>query len=128
MAIIANIFIDQGTDFSITVDVTDSTGDALNMSGYSASAQIRKTYSSSTASARRRISARTTVTTRTESKQTGPARLSTLSPRLPLWWRPLLLWGRRTSKSGETPVPIPILPGKVGVGFAITLSASGLSG
>jgi len=51
MAIIANIFIDQGTDFSITVDVTDSTGDALNMSGYTASAQIRKTYSSSTASA-----------------------------------------------------------------------------
>ena len=38
MAIIANIFIDQGTDFSITVDVTDSTGDALNMSGYTASA------------------------------------------------------------------------------------------
>ena len=50
MAIIANIFIDQGTDFSITVDVTDTSGGALNMSGYSASAQIRKTYGSSTVS------------------------------------------------------------------------------
>jgi hypothetical protein len=51
MAIIANIFIDQGTDFSITVDVTDTRGGVLNMSGYTASAQIRKTYGSSTVSA-----------------------------------------------------------------------------
>ena len=51
MAIIANIFIDQGTDFSITVDVTDTSGGILNMSGYTASAQIRKTYGSSTVSA-----------------------------------------------------------------------------
>lgn len=50
MAIIANIFIDQGTDFSITVDVTDTSGGALNMSGYSAAAQIRKTYGSSSVS------------------------------------------------------------------------------
>lgn len=49
MAIIANIFIDQGTDFSITVDVTDANGSALNMTGYTAAAQIRKTYSSSSA-------------------------------------------------------------------------------
>tara|TARA_B100000497_G_scaffold119273_1_gene146466 strand:+ start:337 stop:669 length:333 start_codon:yes stop_codon:yes gene_type:complete len=50
MAIIANIFIDQGTDFSITVDVTDTSGGSLNMSGYSAAAQIRKTYGSSSVS------------------------------------------------------------------------------
>jgi len=50
MAIIANLYIDQGTDFSITVDVTDSAGDVLNLSGYSASSQIRKTYSSSSVS------------------------------------------------------------------------------
>ena len=50
MAIIANIFIDQGTDFSITVDVTDTDGTALEMTGYTAAGQIRKTYSSSTAS------------------------------------------------------------------------------
>ena len=41
MAIIANLYIDQGTDFSITVDVTDSAGDILNLSGYTAAAQIR---------------------------------------------------------------------------------------
>ena len=51
MAIIANLYIDQGTDFSVTVDVTDSAGDVLNLSGYSASAQIRKTYASSTVAA-----------------------------------------------------------------------------
>ena len=50
MAIIANLYIDQGTDFSITVDVTDSAGDVLNLSGYAASSQIRKTYSSSSVS------------------------------------------------------------------------------
>lgn len=51
MAIIANLYIDQGTDFSVTVDVTDSAGDILELSGYTASAQIRKTYSSSSVSA-----------------------------------------------------------------------------
>jgi len=51
MAIIANLYIDQGTDFSVTVDVTDSAGEVLELSGYTASAQIRKTYSSSSVSA-----------------------------------------------------------------------------
>ena len=51
MAILANLFIDQGTDFSITVDVTDSDGEILDMTGYSAAGQIRKTYESSTISA-----------------------------------------------------------------------------
>ena len=51
MANIANLFIDQGTDFSITVDVTDAAGTALNLTGYSAAAQIRKTYASSAISA-----------------------------------------------------------------------------
>jgi hypothetical protein len=46
MAIIANIYIDQGTDFSITVDVTNADGTALNLSGYTAAAQMRKTYTS----------------------------------------------------------------------------------
>lgn len=50
MAIIANIFIDQGADFSITVDVSDIDGTILNLSGYTAAAQIRKTYSSSSVS------------------------------------------------------------------------------
>ena len=51
MAILANLYIDQGTDYSITVDVTDSAGDILNLTDYTSSAQIRKTYSSSTLSA-----------------------------------------------------------------------------
>ena len=50
MAIIANLYIDQGTDFSITVDVTDSAGDTLDLSNYTASAQIRKTYTSTSVS------------------------------------------------------------------------------
>ena len=51
MASIANLYIDQGTDFSITVDVTDSAAAVQDLTGYSASAQIRKTYSSSSVSA-----------------------------------------------------------------------------
>ena len=51
MAIIANLYIDQGTDFTITVDVTDAAGDVLDLTNYTALAQIRKTYSSSTVSA-----------------------------------------------------------------------------
>ena len=49
MAVISNIFIDAGADYSTTVTVTDSTGSALNLTGYSAAAQIRKTYESTTA-------------------------------------------------------------------------------
>jgi len=51
MAAISNIFIDQGTDFSVTVDVTDANGSPLNLSGYTAASQIRKSYASSSASA-----------------------------------------------------------------------------
>ena len=51
MAIISNIFIDQGSDFSLTVDVQNALGNALDLSGYTIAAQIRKTYSSSNASA-----------------------------------------------------------------------------
>ena len=50
MAIIANLYIDQGTDFTITVDVTDAAGDVLDLTNYTALAQMRKTYSSSSAS------------------------------------------------------------------------------
>jgi len=51
MAIIANLFIDQGTDFSVTVDVTDTDGSVLDLTDYTAEAQIRKTYTSSSVSA-----------------------------------------------------------------------------
>ena len=45
---ISNIFIDQGATFSTTLTINDSTGSALNLTGYTAIAQIRKSPSSST--------------------------------------------------------------------------------
>ena len=51
MASISNIFIDQGADFTTTVTVTDSNGDAVSLAGYSVAAQIRKTFLSSTSTA-----------------------------------------------------------------------------
>ena len=49
MATISNIYIDAGADYTTTVTVSDSSGSALNLTGYSAAAQIRKTYESSAA-------------------------------------------------------------------------------
>ena len=51
MASISNIFIDQGATFTTTVTVTDSSGNAISLSGYAVAAQIRKTFLSSTATA-----------------------------------------------------------------------------
>lgn len=51
MATRVNIIIDQGTDFSTAINMTDSTGASLNLTGYSAASQIRKTHSSSNATA-----------------------------------------------------------------------------
>lgn len=50
MAIKANLVIDQGTDFSATIDVTDLDGEtAFNLTGYTVAAQMRKNYASSSA-------------------------------------------------------------------------------
>lgn len=49
MATKVNIVIDQGTDFSTSISLTDSAGVALDVSGITAAAQIRKSYSSSNA-------------------------------------------------------------------------------
>ena len=48
MAALSNIYIDQGADFTTVISLTDSNNDALNLTGYSALAQIRKTYGSTT--------------------------------------------------------------------------------
>ena len=49
MAVYANISADQGTSFSATVTVTSSNGvDAADLTGYTAAAQARRTYTSST--------------------------------------------------------------------------------
>jgi len=49
MAIKANLVIDQGTDFSASIDVVDANGDAFDLTGYTSSAQMRKSYASETA-------------------------------------------------------------------------------
>ena len=51
MAALSNIYIDQGSDFTTVISLTDSNNDALNLTGYSALAQIRKTHGSTTISA-----------------------------------------------------------------------------
>lgn len=47
MALKANIIIDQGTDYSTDITVTDDDGDSLNITGYSANAVMKKHYTSS---------------------------------------------------------------------------------
>jgi len=49
MAIKANIVIEQGTDFTATIDVTDSGGNAFDLSNYTAASQMRKNYAASAA-------------------------------------------------------------------------------
>lgn len=46
MATKANLVIDQGATFSADLDITDENGDAIQLSGYTASSQIRKWYTS----------------------------------------------------------------------------------
>lgn len=45
----ANIDIDQGASFTTEILLTDEAGNPLDLSAYTANAQIRKTYSSLTA-------------------------------------------------------------------------------
>jgi hypothetical protein len=49
MATRVNILIDQGTDFTTSVNLTDNSGGQLDLTGMSAASQIRKTHSSSNA-------------------------------------------------------------------------------
>lgn len=49
MAIKANIVIDQGSDWETTIDVTDEYGEAINLTGYTGQAQMRRHYTSTTA-------------------------------------------------------------------------------
>ena len=48
MAAYTELNIEQYATFSTTVNVEDTQGNAINLSGYSASSQIRKSYYSST--------------------------------------------------------------------------------
>ena len=45
----ANLLIEQGTDFTTSLTVNDSGGSPVNLTGYTGAGQIRKHYSSNTA-------------------------------------------------------------------------------
>jgi hypothetical protein len=49
LAAFSELNLEQYANFSTTVNVEDSSGAALNLSGYSAASQIRKSYYSTTA-------------------------------------------------------------------------------
>lgn len=49
MAQIQNLYIDQGTTFSLSIVVNDQFGDPKDLSDYTAAAQMRKSYYSNTA-------------------------------------------------------------------------------
>jgi len=49
LATIANIFIDQGSDYSNLITVASSGGQPLNLTGYTVKSQMRKSYTSSIA-------------------------------------------------------------------------------
>lgn len=49
MAIKANIVIDQGADFSATIDVKDPVGDPYNLTDHTVASQMRKNYASASA-------------------------------------------------------------------------------
>lgn len=49
MAIKANLIVDQGTSYSTSINLTDDNDSVVDLSSYTANAQIRKTYSSSNA-------------------------------------------------------------------------------
>ena len=49
MATKANLLIDQGSTFSTTVTITDTNGNLLDLTGYTGAAQMRKSYTSTTA-------------------------------------------------------------------------------
>ena len=46
MAVKANITIDQGTDYTITFNVTDNYENVIDFSGYTGESQFRKHYTS----------------------------------------------------------------------------------
>lgn len=49
MAIKANLIIDQGSTFQTSINVTDEDDQPIDLTGYSAAAQMRKHYTSSNA-------------------------------------------------------------------------------
>jgi len=48
MAQIQNIYIDQGTTFSLSLTVNDQNGDIKDLTGYTVAAQMRRSYYTTT--------------------------------------------------------------------------------
>tara|TARA_X000001036_G_scaffold361335_1_gene344594 strand:+ start:577 stop:912 length:336 start_codon:yes stop_codon:yes gene_type:complete len=51
MASVSNLFVDQGSDFEITLSLTDSVDNALSLSGATFLGQVRKSHGSNTVKA-----------------------------------------------------------------------------
>jgi hypothetical protein len=49
LAAFTELTIEKGATFSTTITVEDTNGDAINLTGYTANSQIRKSYYSTTA-------------------------------------------------------------------------------
>lgn len=49
MALISNLYVDQGTSFSTVLDLSNDDGTTFDLTGYLVKAQIRKYYDSSSA-------------------------------------------------------------------------------
>ena len=49
MATVSNLYVDAGTNYSNIITVAATTGQALDLSGYTVASQMRKSYGSSTA-------------------------------------------------------------------------------
>lgn len=50
MATIQNLYIDQGTTYSLSITVSDQNGDVKDLTDYTAAAQMRKSYYTSSSS------------------------------------------------------------------------------
>ena len=46
MAIYSNLSVDQGSTFTVYIDVTDADGDSFDLTSYTVAGQIRKNYNS----------------------------------------------------------------------------------
>jgi len=49
MAVLSNLSVDQGADYSAEIQVEDAAGNVANLADYTVAGQIRKSYASSTA-------------------------------------------------------------------------------
>ena len=49
MATVSNLYVDQGTDFSAIVTLTNQDGTPINLTGFTVKSQFRKSYQSSQA-------------------------------------------------------------------------------